>query len=234
MSRGNSLNQRQSFEDRLVTAFGGMSLKQIAEKLDVKYTSLWNWAKGRTAFPLDKLAIVGQLTGYSINWLLTGEGDRLTVETRVFSDSELAVKVNELDHKLFTIELFVVELARLNEFFRKMLAPDSFERANKIFKAWSESIETFDEYGEAVRQSSIESRIQDLGTVDEFLAASIEKYDNALLVLQRLVCPRQCHDRIATDPSVSGLGNHDSGTKGPRDQGCSRDHGPQPLFGGET
>jgi transcriptional regulator with XRE-family HTH domain len=179
-----------TFEDRLIRAFEGLNLKQIAEKLGVKYTSLWNWVKGRTTFPLDKLAEVGSMTGHSLNWLLTGEGDPLTVDTRRFSDEELAEKVNQLDWGLFTIEIFVFELSRLNELFRTMLTADSYRRVRHVFETREEILKSWDEHDNYLKDKLIRTRqweaeIQELGTVDEQfdIAAAVEKYDNAGTVL---------------------------------------------------
>lgn len=62
-----------TFEERLVQAFGGKNLKIIAEKLEINYHTLRNWAKETRDIPPDALRKIAKLTNISLNWLLLGE-----------------------------------------------------------------------------------------------------------------------------------------------------------------
>jgi transcriptional regulator with XRE-family HTH domain len=98
--------------------------------------------------------------------------------------------------------LFVARLAEANERFRQMLKPEELQT---VLKARNEFVHLLhveippkeQERRRAVVakiQSSIESAVQDLGSVDDFdIAAAVEKYDNALLVLRDWYA----HDNVA-------------------------------------
>lgn len=58
----------------------GLSLKQAAERCDIPYSSLQNWAGGHREPRPDALITIGSQLGISIDWLLTGEGSMLRVE----------------------------------------------------------------------------------------------------------------------------------------------------------
>ncbi|HEV7700316.1 MAG TPA: helix-turn-helix domain-containing protein [Pyrinomonadaceae bacterium] len=64
-----------TFEERLVRAFGGANLKQVAEKMDVKYHTLRNWAKETRDIPPSALRQIAKLTNISLNWLLLEQGE---------------------------------------------------------------------------------------------------------------------------------------------------------------
>jgi transcriptional regulator with XRE-family HTH domain len=188
MSSKKSLFERENFDYRLRIAFDMHSLPQIAEKLGVKYASFWNWAQGRTQMPLETLAHIGLLTGVSLNWLLSGEGERFTVGKKIFNDEEIAQLANRQTFGgLFTIEGFVFELAKINRDFREMLTDAAFERVARLNKDWDESIEAFRDYGEALHEKLMETRrqefdLQELGTVDEFdVDAAMERHPHEIM-----------------------------------------------------
>lgn len=66
------------FEDRLSEAFGHASRPKLAEKLGLNYQTLSNWLTGRTEFPARELAKIANLTDFSLNWILTGKGEKRT------------------------------------------------------------------------------------------------------------------------------------------------------------
>ena len=76
MSSKKSLKQRNetTFEGRIIIAFNGRSLKEIAEIVDEKEKSFWNWATERTEMPHSVLAKIAEKTDVSLNWNLTGKG----------------------------------------------------------------------------------------------------------------------------------------------------------------
>lgn len=67
-------------ENRISEAFGFATRAEIADKMGVNYQTLSNWLKGRTDFPTSELAKIAKLTDYSLNWILTGEGEKRTAK----------------------------------------------------------------------------------------------------------------------------------------------------------
>lgn len=74
-----------SFEDRIVDAFGGRTLKEVAERLDVNYHTLRNWAKETRDIPPAELKKIAILTNVSLNWLLLGEGEKFANQRKEFN-----------------------------------------------------------------------------------------------------------------------------------------------------
>lgn len=72
-----------TFEERIVSAFEGLSLKEIAEKMGVNYHTLRNWAKETRDIPPKALRQIAEMTPVSLNWLLLEQGPR-TIEQRGF------------------------------------------------------------------------------------------------------------------------------------------------------
>lgn len=52
----------------------GLTLKQAAERCEIPYSSMQNWAGGHREPRPDALITIGSRLGISIDWLLTGEG----------------------------------------------------------------------------------------------------------------------------------------------------------------
>ncbi|MCQ4242495.1 helix-turn-helix domain-containing protein [Stutzerimonas stutzeri] len=55
----------------------GLSLKKAAERCDISYSSLQNWAGGHREPRPEALIAIGSQLGISIDWLLTGQGSML-------------------------------------------------------------------------------------------------------------------------------------------------------------
>ncbi|MGE0133297.1 MAG: helix-turn-helix domain-containing protein [Blastocatellales bacterium] len=69
-------SQGRTFEDRVVEAFEGASLSEIAAKMGRNYHTLRNWIQQKRDMPPDGLIQIAVLTKTSIHWLLTGEGQK--------------------------------------------------------------------------------------------------------------------------------------------------------------
>jgi hypothetical protein len=80
-----------TFEERLVAAFGGANLKSIAEKMDVNYHTLRNWAKETRDIPPDQLREIAKLTNISLNWLLLEVGPKSLKDDKEF-DIEYSIE----------------------------------------------------------------------------------------------------------------------------------------------
>lgn len=52
----------------------GLTLKQAAERCEIPYSSMQNWAGGHRDPRPDALITIGSRLGISIDWLLSGEG----------------------------------------------------------------------------------------------------------------------------------------------------------------
>ena len=61
------------FGDRMKTAFGGKNNAQIATEMKITPTAVGNYIKGKITLPV--VFEISRLTGRSVGWLLTDEGD---------------------------------------------------------------------------------------------------------------------------------------------------------------
>jgi transcriptional regulator with XRE-family HTH domain len=80
-----------TFEERIVAAFSGANLKEVAEKMGVNYHTLRNWAKETRDIPPAELKKIAKLTKVSLNWLLLEEGERFPGNNAKF-DLEYAIE----------------------------------------------------------------------------------------------------------------------------------------------
>lgn len=71
----------ENFEERVVEAFGFKSIGDIADLMEVNHHTLRNWLKNKREIPPDELAKIAVLTNFSLNWILTGEGQKETAKT---------------------------------------------------------------------------------------------------------------------------------------------------------
>lgn len=84
-----TLVESDGFGERLKEAFGTDKPAAIAKKLDISYQGAKNYLEGRVP-SAESLIVISRSTGYSIHWLLTGQGER-TVHT-VFNSRRSAVE----------------------------------------------------------------------------------------------------------------------------------------------
>ncbi len=76
-------------EQRIREAFNNQPTKEIANKLGLSYHAVRNYLRGRIPSG-EKLIEISQLTGCSIHWLLTGEGEKKVVDS---SSGEIPVNL---------------------------------------------------------------------------------------------------------------------------------------------
>lgn len=132
---------------RLMEATGSQSLSEVAKKLGVKPSTLWNWAHGRTEIPntiLDKIAKDYKI---SLNWLLSGEGSK---NPYLFVPTE---NINPEIHQEL-VDFIRDEIRRQIESYRKQhFDPEEHIRAGRppdeILRDWlkSEGIEVPGDFG---------------------------------------------------------------------------------------
>lgn len=68
------------FEERLCEALNVEKRQHLSDALGVNYQTLSNWLNGRAEFPIKELAKIAKLSNYSLNWILTGKGQRRVAE----------------------------------------------------------------------------------------------------------------------------------------------------------
>jgi transcriptional regulator with XRE-family HTH domain len=89
-SKNTSILKNISFVERFIEVCGSSQPKEVAQLLNISYQAAKNYLHGR--LPDSKvLKTISEKTSYSINWLLTGEGekfvkDSLTQDTLILSD----------------------------------------------------------------------------------------------------------------------------------------------------
>lgn len=78
MKNTKSANHIEFFglEKRVSEAFDFDNRQKIADKLGVNYQTLSNWLTGRTDFPTEVLAEIANHSKFSLNWILTGNGEK--------------------------------------------------------------------------------------------------------------------------------------------------------------
>jgi Bacteriophage CI repressor helix-turn-helix domain len=70
-----------TFRERVIEAYGGKSIQEIAESLEENYQTVYGWLVGKRDAPTEILIRIGKQTGASLHWLLTGDGERRSGET---------------------------------------------------------------------------------------------------------------------------------------------------------
>lgn len=63
-----------TFQDRLKLVMGGESNHSFAIKCNISEGSLRNYLKGGTSPDLKTLQVIAEVSGYSLAWLVSGEG----------------------------------------------------------------------------------------------------------------------------------------------------------------
>lgn len=89
-SRKSEISENISFTERFVEVCGSSQPNDIARLLNISYQAAKNYLQGR--LPDSKvLKTISEKTNYSINWLLTGQGDKfikdsINQDTLILSD----------------------------------------------------------------------------------------------------------------------------------------------------
>lgn len=89
-SKKTSISKNISFVERFIEVCGSSQPKEVAQLLNISYQAAKNYLEGR--LPDSKvLKTLSENTSYSINWLLSGEGekfvkDQVTQDTVILSD----------------------------------------------------------------------------------------------------------------------------------------------------
>lgn len=106
------------------TAFGGKNNTEIAKKLKITPTAVGNYVKGKITLPA--IVEISKSTGYSVDWLLTGEGDtHLNSSKTVNLDETFRTVVREIVREEIT------ESSDLNE------------KIQSVFLAMQSNVESF-------------------------------------------------------------------------------------------
>lgn len=86
-----------TFEDRLRESFTDSGLPEIAKMLGVNYHTLRNWAKERNDIPRATLIKIADSTNISLNWLLTGRGEKYSnPQQRIGLEEMFEVRMREI------------------------------------------------------------------------------------------------------------------------------------------
>lgn len=89
-SKNSSISEKNSFIERFVEVCGTSQAVEITQLLNISYQAAKNYLQGR--YPDTRvLKTISEKTSYSINWLLTGEGEKfvkkpLPEDTLLLSD----------------------------------------------------------------------------------------------------------------------------------------------------
>jgi transcriptional regulator with XRE-family HTH domain len=163
--------------DRIVEVLGTERTGQIAKTLGLSPSSVSDWKHGRTTPGIETVGDIAFYGNTTVEYLIYGNteqrhrpGDTTYFETAFLpADYEARLKTlaDEAGQpvKVFAQGLLIWAIdRRTRPSFDELLD----NRLRQMLKDQSESQEP----------------IQDVGTVDEFLAAAIRKYDNALPVLR--------------------------------------------------
>jgi transcriptional regulator with XRE-family HTH domain len=79
---------RRDFSQRLTRAFGTANIGDIARRLSTTYATVQPYVKG-TRLPTSELLMeIHRVTGYNIQWLLTGKGPQRVEGEDLFTDEQ--------------------------------------------------------------------------------------------------------------------------------------------------
>jgi transcriptional regulator with XRE-family HTH domain len=202
-----------SFADRLLEAFNGASMADIARRLDLPHSTVRNYIQNKRLPAADVLIAIANNTNVSLHWLLTGKGDKSAHSAKLGnlggrldeSDLNSIGQLREeweqrhgqpisMDDFIRTLVIWGEQGIRGRNFSEDLKTEfGSLEYsvnindvvARSIIELIRKSIEGGDLTDSIRRAVKLEPKAQDLGTVDQFdIAGAIEKYDNPLLVLQ--------------------------------------------------
>lgn len=102
---------KAGFGVRLREAFPGASQTQIARQLDLSNSAVNNYVEGRIP-PAEMLVKIADLTGYSIHWLITGEGPRRIYERQVRCQTLMLVNETGGSAKSASATILAMEFAK--------------------------------------------------------------------------------------------------------------------------
>lgn len=109
-------------EQRFIEIFNGSDFKDACDNAKENHHNVRNWLTRRGNIPSDFLTKVAKMTNYSINWFLTGEGEK-------FSDIAKTVNFDELlDQKIRKIVTEELNKRRGAPSFTIGKSPDEEER----------------------------------------------------------------------------------------------------------
>lgn len=98
MAKKNEKNPLAGVEARVLEAFGRESVSDIAEIMHMNYHTLRNYLLLRRDAPTDFWIRIAKLTNISLDWLLTGKGEKyfgIEAENRIF-DASLEEKIRSV------------------------------------------------------------------------------------------------------------------------------------------
>jgi hypothetical protein len=148
---------------RFMEAFNVATLLHLSDKIETSRTNLDNWVK-RGAIPENNFLKVSQLTGYNINWLKTGEGEKISEPENPFyisiqqqmsliktlSSGDNALFRNVLDNLFMQIQL------KINETIAKLMVQNVLKiKDDTPFFERIKALAWFDEIGATVMFHSI-------------------------------------------------------------------------------
>lgn len=99
-----------ALEARVKRAFGTNNLKAIAIALHISYPGLNHFLRGHRRLTVDLVKRMSDLTGYSIHWLVTGEGPEKVI---VYGISDLDHAVQEIVSEALAV--YKVKREKLSE-----------------------------------------------------------------------------------------------------------------------
>ncbi len=100
-----------NFGQRLREAFKGASQTEIARQLGVSNSAVTNYVEGRVP-PAEKLIKIADLTGYSIHWLITGDGPKRVYEQKSRCQTIMLANVMSGVAKSASATLLALEFAK--------------------------------------------------------------------------------------------------------------------------
>lgn len=91
-----------TFGGRLRKAFGGLTNREIAEKLGISKSAVTNYVQGRVP-PPETLEAIAELTGCSLHWLIIGTGPQFVNANRDGFADDFQVDSSGMSARLRTI-----------------------------------------------------------------------------------------------------------------------------------
>src|ERR1700751_1405021 len=96
---------------RLREAFKNVSQSEIARQLGLSNSAVTNYVEGRIP-PAETLIKMADLTGYSIHWLMTGEGSRRVREQETLCQTIMLVNEKGGSTKSASAVMLAFEFAK--------------------------------------------------------------------------------------------------------------------------